>query len=126
MGMTTTMDGDAPLGEHMMLRAVPAQVPSGQVSFVVGNMGWRTHELVLLPLGPGQNAGERVPGADGQVDETGSLGEAAASCAAGSGEGIKSGTVGWVTLNLPAGRYELVCNLRNHYADGMRQVLDVT
>lgn len=126
MGMTTAMGGDAPLGQHMMLRAVPAQVASDQVSFVVGNMGWRTHELVLLPLGPGQNAGERVPGADGKVDEAGSLGEASASCAAGSGEGIKPGTVGWVTLNLPAGRYELLCNLRNHYANGMRQLLVVT
>jgi uncharacterized cupredoxin-like copper-binding protein len=126
MGMTAMMGGSAPLGQHMMLRAVPAQVPSHQVSFVVGNMGWRTHELVLLPLGPGQYAGERVPGADGKVDETGSLGEASASCAAGSGEGIKSGTVGWVTLNLPAGRYELACNLRNHYANGMHQLLVVT
>jgi uncharacterized cupredoxin-like copper-binding protein len=126
MGMTEMMGGDAPLGQHMMLRAVPANVPSNQVSFVVGNMGWRTHEMVLLPLGQGQNAGERVPGADGKVDETGSLGEASASCAAGSGEGIKSGTVGWVTFNLPAGRYELACNLRNHYADGMHQLLVVT
>jgi uncharacterized cupredoxin-like copper-binding protein len=126
MGMTTAMGGDARLGQRMMLRAVPARVASDQVGFVVGNMGWRTHELVLLPLGPGQNAGERVPGADGKVDETGSLGEASASCAAGSGEGIKSGTVGWVTLNLPAGRYELLCNLRNHYANGMRQLLVVT
>ncbi len=125
MGMTRMMGGDAPLGQHMMLRAVPAQVPAGQLSFVVGNMGWRTHELVVLPLGPGQNAGERVPGADGKVAETGSLGEASASCAAGSGDGIQAGSVGWVTLNLPAGRYELVCNLRNHYADGMHQLLVV-
>jgi uncharacterized cupredoxin-like copper-binding protein len=126
MGLTATMDGDALLDPRMMLRAVPVRVASGQVSFVVGNMGWRTHELVLLPLGPGQNAGDRVPGADGQVDETGSLDEASASCAAGSGEGIKSGTVGWVTLHLPAGRYELLCNLRNQYANGMRQLLVVT
>jgi len=125
MGMTRMMGGDAPLGQHMMLRAVPTQVPAGQLSFVVGNMGWRTHELVVLPLGPGQNAGERVPGTDGKVDETGSLGEASASCAAGSGDGIQAGSVGWVTLNLPAGRYELVCNLRNHYADGMHQLLVV-
>ena len=126
MGMTRTRGGDVRLGRHMMLRAVPARVASDQVSFVVGNMGWRTHELVLLPLGPGQNAGGRVTGADGKVDEAGSLGEASASCAAGSGEGIKSGTVGWVTLNLPAGRYELLCNLRNHYANGMCQLLVVT
>ena len=126
MGMTEMMGGVAPLGQHMMLRAVPASVPAGQVSFVVANMGWRTHELVVLPLAPGQQAGQRVPGPDGKVDETGSLGEASASCTAGTGDGIKAGTVGWVTLDLPAGRYELICNIRNHYANGMHQLLVVT
>jgi len=126
MGMTSMMGGVAPLGGHMMLRAFPASVPTGQVSFVVGNMGWRTHEMVVLPLAPGQAAGQRTPGTDGKVDEAGSLGEASASCAAGSGDGIKPGSVGWVTLALPAGRYELVCNLRNHYANGMHQAFVVT
>jgi uncharacterized cupredoxin-like copper-binding protein len=126
MGMSRMMSGVAPLGQHMMLRAVPAQVPAGQVSLVVGNMGWRTHELVVLPLGPGQVAGQRTAGSDGKVDETGSLGEASASYAAGSGDGVQAGSVGWVTLNLPVGRYELVCNLANHYANGMHQLLDVT
>src|SRR5689334_1221579 len=91
MGMTHMMGGVAPMGSHMMLRAVPATVPAGEVSFEVGNRGWRTHEMVVLPLAPGQPAGQRVPGADGRVDETGSLGEASASCAAGSGDGIKAG-----------------------------------
>lgn len=52
MGMTHMMGGVAPLGGHMMLRAIPAEVTAGEISFVVGNMGWRTHELVVLPLGP--------------------------------------------------------------------------
>ena len=126
MGMTHMMGGVAPLRGHMMLRAIPAEVTAGEISFVVGNMGWRTHELVVLPLGPGERAGQRVPGEDGQVDESDSLGEASATCAAGSGEGIEAGTVGWVTMDLPAGRYELVCNLRNHYANGMYQAFTVT
>ena len=105
MAMPSMMGGATPLGGHMMFQSVPAQVPAGQISFVVGNMGWRIHELVVLPLAAGQSAGERI---------------------AGAGEGIKSGTNGWVTLNLPAGRYELVCNLRNHYANGMHQLLVVT
>jgi uncharacterized cupredoxin-like copper-binding protein len=125
MGMTRMMGGVAPVGAHMMLRALPASVPSGKVSFVVSNMGRRTHEMVVLPLPPGQAAGQRTPGPDGRVAETGSLGEVSASCAAGSGEGIKPGTVGWVTVMLPEGRYELVCNLRNHYADGMHQAFAV-
>jgi hypothetical protein len=33
----------------MMLRAVPHTVPAGEVSLVAENMGWRTHELVILP-----------------------------------------------------------------------------
>jgi uncharacterized cupredoxin-like copper-binding protein len=126
MGMTRMMGGIAPLGGHMMLRAGPARVPAGQVSFVVANMGWRTHEMVVLPLAPGQAAGQRRPGPDGRVAKAGSLGEVSASCAAGPGEGIKAGAVGWVTLNLSAGGYELVCNLRNHYANGMHQLLVVT
>lgn len=126
MGMTQMMGGTAPLGAQMMLRAQPSTVPAGQVSFVVENMGWRTHELVVLPLPGASAAGTRVPGADGKVDEAGSLGEASASCGEGPGEGISAGSVGWATITLNPGRYELVCNLPNHYIDGMHQELDVT
>ncbi|MFZ2625826.1 MAG: hypothetical protein WAX29_11410 [Propionibacterium sp.] len=120
------MGGNAPMGERNSLRASPTSVPAGQISFVASNVGGRTHELVILPLPAGASAGKRVPAADGKVDEAGSLGEASAPCAAGTGEGITSGSVGWVTVTLLAGRYELVCNLQNHYANGMYQELDVT
>jgi uncharacterized cupredoxin-like copper-binding protein len=90
------MGGVAPMGARMLLTAEPATVRSGQVSLVVDNTGWRTHELVVLPL------------------------------AAGAGDGIVSGAVGWVTVTLSPGHYELVCNLQNHYANGMRQELVVT
>ena len=52
--------------------------------------------------------------------------EVSASCGADAGEGITSGSAGWTTLTLPPGRYELVCNLPNHYAAGMYQELTVT
>jgi uncharacterized cupredoxin-like copper-binding protein len=107
----------------MMLRAQPAVVAAGPVSFVVQNMGWRTHELVVLTLPPSQAIGARPSGINGKVDETGSLGEASANCAEGLGDGITSGSVGWVTITLHPGRYELICNLPNHYIDGMRQEL---
>ncbi len=126
MGMTQMMGGTAPLGAHMRLRSSPATIPAGQISLVASNLGWRTHELVILPLAGRAVAGQRVPGANGKVAETGSLGEASHSCGSGTGEGITSGTVSWTTLTLPPGRYELVCNLTNHYADGMYQQLDVT
>ena len=125
MGMTRVSGGTAPLGAPMMLRAQPVSVPAGRVSLVAANLGWRTHELVVLPLASGASDGQRVPGADGKVDEAGSLGEASRSCAPGTGDGIESGAVGWVTLDLAPGRYELVCNLTNHYADGMHQALVV-
>jgi uncharacterized cupredoxin-like copper-binding protein len=125
MGMSAMVSGDAPLGARMVLRASPTTVTAGTVTFLVENLGWRTHELVVLPLAPGVAAGERVPGPDGAVDESGSLGEASKSCAAGEGDGVESGTVGWVTLDLAPGRYELVCNLTNHYADGMHAGLTV-
>ena len=126
MGMSRMMGGVAPMGARMLLTADPATVPTGQVSLVVENTGWRTHEVVILPLASGAAAGQRVPGSDGTVDETGSLGEASGTCAGGAGDGIASGAVGWVTVTLPPGHYELVCNLQNHYANGMRQELVVT
>lgn len=119
MGMTQMMGGTAPMGAQMMLRAAPVAVPTGAVSFVTSNMGWRTHELVVLPLADGATVGRRVPGGDGRIDEADSAGEASAGCAAGAGDGIGSGQVGWVTMTLTPGRYELLCNLPNHYADGM-------
>lgn len=125
MGMMRAVDGVAPMGSPMRLVASSRSVPAGPVSLVAENRGWRTHELVVLPLPDGTAAGRRVPGPDGRVPEDGSLGEASASCTAGSGEGITSGAVGWVTLSLAPGRYELVCNLENHYANGMYQELDV-
>lgn len=126
MGMSRMMGGSAPLGTPMRLWSSTRTVPAGQVSLVAANVGRRTHELVILPLADGQQAGGRTSGPDGKVDETGSLGEASTSCGAGVGEGITSGSVGWVSVTLPAGRYELLCNEPDHYADGMWQELDVT
>ena len=126
MGMMRMMAGSAPLGAHMNLSTDRLSVPAGRVTFEVSNVGWRTHELVILPLANAAGAGERIPNASGEIDETGSLGEASNSCAGGTGDGIEAGTVGWVTLTLAPGRYELLCNLPNHYVDGMHQELVVT
>jgi uncharacterized cupredoxin-like copper-binding protein len=56
---------------------------------------------------------------DAKTDEGGSLGEASNSCAAGTGDGIAPGASGWVTVTLPPGHYEVVCNLPGHYGAGM-------
>lgn len=106
---------------RMGLSAFPAEVPQGKVNILVTNMGVRTHEVMVLPLADGQKVGTRIVGADGKIDESGSLGEASKTCGSGSGDGILSGSRGWVTLNLSPGRYEFLCNLPNHYSAGMYQ-----
>jgi uncharacterized cupredoxin-like copper-binding protein len=111
-------------GRMMTITDQPSTVGSGKVSFLVTNTGMMTHELVVLPL-PTGGSGTRPVGPDGTVSEKDSLGEASKTCGSGAGEGIEPGTYGWMTLDLPAGRYELVCNLPGHYASGMFAELDV-
>lgn len=113
-------------GGVMRLSVDRATVPAGSVSFVATNFGGIDHELVILPLGDNPRAGMRPIGADAKIDEAGSLGEASASGAEGSGDGIRPGSSSWVTLTLTPGRYELVCNLRGHYGAGMSTELTVS
>jgi uncharacterized cupredoxin-like copper-binding protein len=124
--MGAGMMGRSVMRRGMRLSVDRASVPHGQVSLVVTNLGSVPHELLVLPLPQGQALGARAVGADGTVDETGSLGEASASCAAGTGEGIAPGAASWVTLALPAGHYELLCNVPGHYLAGMFAELTVT
>jgi uncharacterized cupredoxin-like copper-binding protein len=120
------MRGGMMQGEGMFgVTVSPTPVHAGTVSLRVTNIGTLQHELVVLPLASG-GVGERSVGTDGRVSETGSLGEASATCAAGAGSGIASGAASWVTLQLPVGRYELICNFPWHYAMGMHAELDVT
>lgn len=108
----------------MSVTASPSSVPAGTVSFRVRNTGNLTHELVILPL-PAAGAGTCAICSGGTVSEQGSLGEASATCAAGAGQGITAGAGGLVTVHLPPGRYELICNLPGHQAMGMFTELDV-
>lgn len=121
------------MGAMGMMRIVanPATVAAGQVSFRVANTGTLNHEVVVLPLAQGQSVGQRPVGADGKVDETGSLGEASKTCGADAGEesadpGIAPGAIGWTTLTLKPGRYELLCNIAGHYGAGMYTQVTVT
>lgn len=119
------MWGGPMTGGMMRIYIDRAEVPAGTVSLRVANAGSLVHELVVLPLPAGQQVGERPVGSDNTVAETGSLGESSKTCGAGAGDGIDPGTVGWVSLNLPAGNYELICNLPGHYAAGMYTQLTV-
>ena len=52
------------------------------------------------------------------------MGEASRSCGADAGEGILAGATARTTVNLPSGRYELLCNIAGHYGAGMYAELD--
>lgn len=113
-------------GGAMRLTADRNTVPGGEVSFLVTNEGNISHEMVVLPLPADQLVGTRPIGADGKVNEAGSVGEASNTCAAGAGQGILPGSSSWVALTLAPGRYELLCNLPGHYAAGMYAQLTVS
>lgn len=95
------------------------EVPAGTVSFEVANTGTLVHEMVVLPLAAGSSAGDRPVGSDDRVSEAGALGESSKTCGYGAGPGITPGGLGWVTLKLRPGAYELVCNYPGHYEAGM-------
>ena len=125
--ITLSYAGDAMMSQEPMMATItsdPTSVVAGRVSFVAFNNGPLAHEMVVLPLssdGPGM----RLTGADGKINEAHSLGEASRSCAAGVGDGIAPGSIGWTTITLKPGRYELVCDEPWHYAAGMFTVLTV-
>lgn len=110
-------------GNRMMmrgwLRADPTAVPAGRVTLIATNTGGLVHELVVLPLAEGARAGDRQVTSEDEVDEDDAITEASADCAEGTGDGIRPGGAGWVTVRLAPGRYELVCNLPGHYRAGM-------
>jgi uncharacterized cupredoxin-like copper-binding protein len=109
----------------MRMTADRSTVAHGTVSFLVTNGGTISHELVILRLPDNRIPGTRPIGGDAKIDESGSLGEASNTCADGAGQGILPGSSGWVSVTLPPGRYELVCNLPGHYAAGMYTQLTV-
>lgn len=96
--------GGAIHGGMMHLSLDKSAVAPGQVSFLAINGGSVSHELVVLPLPDDQLVGTQTIGSDARIAENGGLGEASATCSAGSGDGIAPGSSGWVTLTLTAGQ----------------------
>lgn len=125
--------GNGPYGPAMMrpgmgmmrIFANPATVPAGPVSLRARNTGMMIHEVMVLPLGARRSPGQLAIGANGQVDEAASLAEASRSCGPDDGDGILPATMGWTTVTLTPGRYELLCNIAGHYGAGMYTELDV-
>jgi uncharacterized cupredoxin-like copper-binding protein len=113
------MPGADPAKAAMGIKAEPASVPAGVVSFKVTNTSKDfVHEMVVLRLAePGKplpyDAGqmkveEQKAGYKGEVDD------------------LDPGKSGTVTLALQPGHYLLICNQPGHFAAGMWTPFDVS
>lgn len=99
----------------MTMTVNPTSAKAGSVTFDVKNTGTIEHEVVVLPLPAGTEAGKLPVETSGpdvdKVSEDGSLGE--------SSEIPAGGTKTFTIDNMTAGNYVLVCNIAKHYAMGM-------
>jgi Uncharacterized copper-binding protein len=91
----------------------PSSVPAGKVTFTVKNSGTIKHEMVVLKVSPPTLA----VGSDGKVSEDSTAGEVG---------DVEVGKTQAGTLDLKAGTYEVVCNIKDHYRLGMHATLTVT
>jgi uncharacterized cupredoxin-like copper-binding protein len=122
-GVTTGSGGGTPvavdLGDTkgtdgpMTMTLSPSSVPAGKITFTVKNSGTIKHEMVVLKATPA----ELTVGPDGKVSEASSPGEVG---------DVEVGKTKSGTLDLKAGTYEIVCNIKDHYKLGMHATLTVT
>lgn len=90
-------------------------VPAGDVRVKAKNTGSTEHELVFVRTDLPE---DKLPVKDNKVDET-------QVELAGELEKFPAGKSESATLNLPAGRYVVICNVATHYGLGMHTVLQV-
>jgi hypothetical protein len=99
---------------HVTSRSAPA----GAVTFTMTNYGTIVHEMLVVKtdIGPG-----RIPiGPDGKFSEDSPDFEVI-----GEISEFEPGTTASQTFDLAAGRYQLACNIPNHYKNGMYVAFDV-
>jgi uncharacterized cupredoxin-like copper-binding protein len=102
----------------MGVRAIPAAVKAGEVTFEVTNNSSETiHEMIVVPVHdtksplPYNDAESRV-----NEDAAGHLGEVSE---------LDPGKAGALRLHLKPGKYVLFCNIPGHFANGMWAELTV-
>ena len=92
---------------------------AGSVTFQIKNEGAMTHEFVVFKT---DLAPDALPlDEEGAVDEKGEGVEFM-----DERENIKPGDTVALTLDLPAGNYVVLCNLEDHYNQGMYKAVTVT
>lgn len=92
--------------KEFKLQPSPKTVKAGPVTFAVQNVGSIVHEMVVIKT---DAAPGTLPVKADRVSEKGAIGEV---------PDVASGKSKKVTLNLKAGRYVLLCNLKGHYKLG--------
>ncbi len=93
--------------------AVPGTVKAGRVVFAIRNRAAMAHELTVIRTDLAPNA---LPIDGGKATTDGKAGGVA---------NISAGVSRTLALELPAGRYVLICNVPGHYQLGMRTALTV-
>ena len=83
--------------------------PAGKVTFNAENVGKVDHEMVVIKT---DTPAADLPVKDGEVDETGSIGEIGP-------EELTVGAKVSKTLEMESGHYALICALPGHYQAGM-------
>lgn len=95
------------------------EAKAGDVKFTIDNQGTIPHEFIIVrtDFAPG-----KIPlGPDNRFDEEGE-----GLTVPGEISEWNPGTTGTVTLKLDAGKYQLLCNIAGHYANGMYTQLTVS
>jgi uncharacterized cupredoxin-like copper-binding protein len=97
-------------------------VPAGSVTFTVANDGTIPHEFVVLQT--------ETPAADFPIKsfegESERFNEDTAGTNAGETGDMEAGTTKTLTIDLDPGHYAFVCNLPEHYGQGMHTDFTVT
>jgi len=93
----------------------PASVPAGEITFQASNDGPTTHEFEIFS---GDIPSDPLPVSDGVAD-TGDL------VLVDEVEDVVAGTTADLTVDLDAGQYLVICNLADHYEEGMSTTLTV-
>ncbi|QKD04720.1 hypothetical protein EB235_27215 [Mesorhizobium loti R88b] len=112
MGLAYATPGIDPAKATMGVKALPAVVKAGQVTFNVKNDSKDTiHEMIVMQLA---DPGKPLPYIDSEnrvdEDKAGDKGEVSE---------LDPGKSGTLTVDLTAGKYLLICNVPGHYAAGM-------
>lgn len=95
------------------VKADPGTVKAGHVVFAVRNRAAMAHELTIIRT---DQAPDALPIDGGKAKEDGKVGGISS---------ISAGVSRKLALELPAGHYDLICNVPGHYQLGMRTALTV-